>query len=66
MIKHPTLQNADFFKTYLTLVMDQRGLSLPEAVDFMFESYFCKNFALYGLKTKQQFELAIQQLSTKK
>lgn len=66
MIKHSTLQNADFFKTYLTLVMEQRAFSLSEAVDFMVQSYFCKNINLYGVKTKQQFELAIQQLSEKK
>ena len=66
MNKHSTLPNADFFKTYLTLVMDRRALSLQEAIDFMFESYFCKDFTLFGLQTKQQFELAIQQLISKK
>lgn len=63
MKKHSNLQNADYFKTYLTLVMDHRELSLQEAVDFMIQSYFSSNVELYGVKSKQQFELAIQQLS---
>ena len=63
MKKHSNLQNADYFKTYLTLVMDHRELSLQEAVDFMIQSYFSNNVELYGVKSKQQFELAIQQLS---
>ncbi|WP_235616278.1 hypothetical protein [Lysinibacillus parviboronicapiens] len=63
MIKHAKVQNADYFKTYLTLVMTHRELSLQEAVDFMVQSYFCNNIELYGTKPKQQFELAVQQLS---
>ncbi|KOS68052.1 hypothetical protein AEA09_05455 [Lysinibacillus contaminans] len=63
MKKHSNLQNADYFKTYLTLVMDHRELSLQEAVDFMIQSYFSNNVELYGVQSKQQFELAIQQLS---
>ncbi|WP_337989451.1 hypothetical protein [Lysinibacillus sp. JNUCC 51] len=63
MIKHAKVQNADYFKTYLTLVMENREYTLQEAVDFMVESYFCNNIELYGLKPKQQFEKAIQQLS---
>ena len=62
VIKHVKVQNADYFKTYLTLVMEHREFSLQEAVDFMVESYFCNNIELYGKKPKQQFELAIQQL----
>ncbi|MFJ7735435.1 hypothetical protein ACIQ2D_03735 [Lysinibacillus sp. NPDC097287] len=61
--KHAHLQNADYFKTYLTLVMDHRDFSLQEAIDFMIQSYFNHNLELYGVKPKQQFELAIQQLS---
>lgn len=61
--KHAHFLNADYFKTYLTLVMDHRDLSLQEAVDFMIQSYFSYNLDLYGAKPKQQFELAIQQLS---
>lgn len=64
--KHAHLQNAEYFKTYLTLVMDHRDLSLQDAVDFMKHSYFSHNLELYGVKPKQQFELAIQQLSAKK
>ncbi len=63
MINHAKVQNADYFKTYLTLVMDHREFTLQEAVDFMVESYFSNNIELYGKKPKQQFELAIQQLS---
>ena len=63
VIKHAKVQNADYFKTYLTLVMTHRELSLQEAVDFMVQSYFCNNIELYGKKPKQQFELAVQQLS---
>ncbi|MFF2795095.1 hypothetical protein [Lysinibacillus xylanilyticus] len=63
MIKHAKVQNADYFKTYLTLVMEHREYTLQEAVDFMVASYFCNNIELYGLKPKQQFEKAIQQLS---
>lgn len=66
MKKHSNIQNADYFKTYLTLVMDHRAMSLQEAIDFMLQSYFCNNVELYGIKSKQQFELAIQQLSTQK
>ncbi|QPQ33317.1 hypothetical protein JNUCC51_19920 [Lysinibacillus sp. JNUCC 51] len=62
-MKHAKVQNADYFKTYLTLVMENREYTLQEAVDFMVESYFCNNIELYGLKPKQQFEKAIQQLS---
>ncbi|MFJ7953455.1 hypothetical protein ACIQZG_18275 [Lysinibacillus sp. NPDC096418] len=61
--KHAHSQNADYFKTYLTLVMDHRDFSLQEAIDFMIQSYFYHNLELYGVKPKQQFELAIQQLS---
>ncbi|MFJ7405345.1 MULTISPECIES: hypothetical protein [unclassified Lysinibacillus] len=63
MIKHAKVQNADYFKTYLTLIMDHRAFSLQEAIDFMVSSYFFNNIELYGNKPKQQFELAIQQLS---
>ncbi|MDD1505455.1 MULTISPECIES: hypothetical protein [Lysinibacillus] len=63
MIKHTKVQNTDYFKTYLTLIMEHREYTLQEAVDFMVETYFCNNIELYGLKPKQQFELAIQQLS---
>ncbi|MCY9549530.1 hypothetical protein [Lysinibacillus xylanilyticus] len=63
MIKHAKVQNADYFITYLTLVMEHREYTLQEAVDFMVDSYFCNNIELYGLKPKQQFEKAIQQLS---
>ena len=63
MIKHTKGQNTDYFKTYLTLIMEHREYTLQEAVDFMVETYFCNNIELYGLKPKQQFELAIQQLS---
>ncbi|WP_223556128.1 hypothetical protein [Lysinibacillus sphaericus] len=63
MIKHAKVQNADYFKTYLTLVMDHREFTLQEAIDFMVGSYFCNNIELYGEKPKQQFEIAIQQLS---
>lgn len=63
MIKHTKVQNTDYFKTYLTLIMEHREYNLQEAVDFMVETYFCNNIELYGLKPKQQFELAIQQLS---
>lgn len=63
MKKHSNLQNADYFKTYLTLVMDHRDLSLQEAADFMIQSYFSNNLELFGIKPKQQFELAVQQLA---
>ncbi len=63
VIKHAKGQNADYFKTYLTLIMEHREYTLQEAVDFMVASYFCNNIELYGLKPKQQFEIAIQQLS---
>lgn len=63
MKKHANVQNADYFKTYLTLVMDHRDLSLHGAIDYMIQSYFHNNIELYGIKPKQQFELAIQQLS---
>jgi len=63
VIKHAKVQNANYFKTYLTLIMDHREYTLEEAVDFMVESYFCNNIELYGIKPKQQFEIAIQQLS---
>lgn len=63
MIKHAKVQNADYFKTYLTLIMDHRELSLQEAIDFMMTSYFFNNIELYGKKTRQQFELAIEQLN---
>ncbi|WP_409370523.1 hypothetical protein [Lysinibacillus sp. 38-6] len=62
-MKHAKVQNADYFKTYLTLIMDHRALSLQEAIDFMVTTYFCNNRELYGNKPKQQFEIAIQQLS---
>ncbi|TQR39903.1 hypothetical protein C7Y47_02280 [Lysinibacillus sphaericus] len=62
-MKHTKVQNTDYFKTYLTLIMEHREYTLHEAVDFMVETYFCNNIELYGLKPKQQFELAIQQLS---
>jgi len=63
VIKHAKVQNADYFKTYLTLIMDHRELSLQEAIDFMMTSYFFNNIELYGKKTRQQFELAIEQLN---
>jgi len=63
VIKHAKVQNADYFKTYLTLIMDHRALSLQEAIDFMVTFYFCNNIELYGKTPKQQFEKAIQQLS---
>ena len=63
MIKHAKVQNADYFKTYLTLIMDHRELSLQEAIDFMITSYFFNNIELYGKKPRQQFELAIEQLN---
>lgn len=63
MNQHSYLQNADYFKTYLTLLMDHRDLSLQEAVNFMVQSYFNNNVELYGNKLRQQFEVAIQQLS---
>lgn len=66
MKKHSNIQNADYFKTYLTLVMDYQAMSLQEAVDFMLQSYFCNNVELYGIKPKQQFALAIQQLAEHK
>ncbi|MCG7437290.1 hypothetical protein [Lysinibacillus fusiformis] len=66
MIKHTKIQNVDYFKTYLTLVMELREYTLQEAIDFMVKTYFCNRIELYGLKTKQQFEKAIQQLSVKK
>ena len=62
MINHANVQNADYFKTYLTLIMDHRELSLQEAIDFMMTTYFYNNIELYGVKPKEQFELAIQQL----
>ncbi|MFJ7666049.1 hypothetical protein ACIQXI_03015 [Lysinibacillus sp. NPDC097195] len=62
-MKHAKVQNADYFKTYLTLLMDHRECSLQEAIDFMVTSYFCNNIELFGHKPKQQFELAIRQLS---
>ena len=63
MINHANVQNADYFKTYLTLIMDHRELSLQEAIDFMMTTYFYNNIELYGEKPKEQFELAIQQLN---
>jgi len=54
VIKHTKVQNTDYFKTYLTLIMEHREYTLQEAVDFMVESYFCNNIELYGLKPKQQ------------
>jgi len=63
VIKHAKVQNADYFKTYLTLIMDHRELSLQEAIDFMITSYFFNNIELYGKKPRQQFELAIEQLN---
>jgi len=62
VINHAKVQNADYFKTYLTLIMDHRELSLQEAIDFMMTTYFYNNIELYGEKPKEQFELAIQQL----
>ena len=62
MINHANVLNADYFKTYLTLIMDHRELSLQEAIDFMVSSYFYHDIELYGKKSGQQFELAIQQL----
>ncbi|WP_341302978.1 hypothetical protein MHB44_14245 [Lysinibacillus sp. FSL H8-0500] len=62
-MKHANVQNADYFKTYLSLVMERRELTLQEAIDFMMVSYFYHNLELYGVKPKEQFELAIQQLS---
>lgn len=63
VMKHANVQNADYFKTYLSLVMERRELTLQEAIDFMMVSYFYHNLELYGVKPKEQFELAIQQLS---
>ncbi|ACA41123.1 hypothetical protein J2D69_15330 [Lysinibacillus sphaericus] len=62
-MKHANVQNADYFKTYLTLLMDHRELTLQEAIDFMLASYFYHNLELYGEKPREQFELAIRQLS---
>ncbi|KOY81474.1 hypothetical protein I6G82_05005 [Lysinibacillus macroides] len=62
-MKHANVQNADYFKTYLSLVMERRELTLQEAINFMMASYFYHNIELYGVKPKEQFELAIQQLS---
>ncbi|KPN96133.1 hypothetical protein [Lysinibacillus sp. ZYM-1] len=63
-MKHAKVQNADYFKTYLSLLMDHRELTLQEAIDYMLASYFVHNLELYGVKPREQFELAIQQLST--
>lgn len=63
VMKHAKVQNADYFKTYLLLVMEHREYSLQEAIDFMIASYFYHNIELYGVKPREQFELAIQQLS---
>lgn len=63
VMKHANVQNADYFKTYLSLVMERRELTLQEAINFMMASYFYHNIELYGVKPKEQFELAIQQLS---
>lgn len=62
-MKHAKVQNADYFKTYLSLIMELREFTLQEAIDFMIVSYFYHNIELYGKKPKEQFELAIQQLS---
>lgn len=63
VMKHAKVQNADYFKTYLSLIMELREFTLQEAIDFMIASYFYHNIELYGKKPKEQFELAIQQLS---
>lgn len=63
VMKHANVQNSDYFKTYLTLLMDHRELTLQEAIDFMLASYFYHNLELYGVKPREQFELAIRQLS---
>ncbi|WP_230874991.1 hypothetical protein [Lysinibacillus cavernae] len=63
VMKHANVQNADYFKTYLSLIMEHREFTLQEAIDFMVASYFYNNIELYGVKPKEQFELAIQQLS---
>ncbi|WP_342440972.1 hypothetical protein MHB65_15645 [Lysinibacillus sp. FSL K6-0075] len=62
-MKHAKVQNADYFKTYLSLVMEHRDFTLQEAIDFMVASYFYHNIELYGAKPREQFELAIQHLS---
>jgi len=63
VMKHAKVQNADYFKTYLSLLMDHRELTLQQAIDYMLASYFDHNLELYGVKPREQFELAIQQLS---
>jgi len=63
VMKHAKVQNVDYFKTYLSLVMEHRDYTLQEAIDFMLASYFYNNIELYGVKPREQFELAIQQLS---
>lgn len=63
VMKHANVQNADYFKTYLSLIMERRELTLQEAIDFMVASYFYHNIEHYGVKPREQFELAIQQLS---
>lgn len=63
VMKHANVQNADYFKTYLSLIMEHRKYTLQEAIDFMIASYFYHNLELYGVKPKEQFELAIHQLT---